>query len=59
VAAPGGWQEAEAALPLCPSGKRRWFGTLDFTLGGRPRSLRVAFDLQAPSAPPGVGERRP
>jgi hypothetical protein len=59
VAAPGGWQEAEAALPLCPSGKRRWFGRLDFTLGGRPRSLRVAFDLQPPSAPPGVGERRP
>jgi hypothetical protein len=59
VATPGGGQEAFAALPLCPSGKRRWFGTLDFTLDGRPRSLRFAFDLQPPSAPPGEGERRP
>lgn len=59
AAAPGGWQEALAALPLCPSGKRRWFGTLDFTLEGRPRSLRFAFDLQPPPAPPGDGERRP
>jgi hypothetical protein len=59
VAAPGGGQETLAALPLCPSGKRRWFGTLDFTLDGRPRSLRFAFDLEPPSAAPGGGERRP
>lgn len=58
VASPGGWQEALAALPLCPSGKRRWFGTLDFALGGRARSLRFAFDLQPPSPAPGRGEPR-
>jgi hypothetical protein len=48
AAAEDGWQEAEAVLPLCPSGKRRWFGTLDFTLAGRPRSARFAFDLAPP-----------
>ncbi len=49
VPASDGWQEAEAVLPLCPSGKRRWFGRLDFTLGGRARSARFAFDV-APAA---------
>ena len=48
VLATDGWQEAEAVLPLCPSGKRRWFGRLDFTLAGRARSARFAFDLAAP-----------
>lgn len=43
-----GWQQAEAVLPLCPSGKRRWFGRLDFTLEGQARSARFAFDLQPP-----------
>jgi hypothetical protein len=52
VAASDGWQEAEAALPLCPSGKRRWFGRLDFTVGGRARSARFAFDLAAPPRQP-------
>jgi hypothetical protein len=52
VPAPDGWHEAEAALPLCPSGKRRWFGTLDFTLAGRARSARFAFDLAAPPRRP-------
>jgi hypothetical protein len=48
VPARDGWQEAEAVLPLCPSGKRRWFGRLDFTVGGRARSARFALDLAAP-----------
>lgn len=52
VAASDGWQEAEAVLPLCPSGKRRWFGRLDFTVGGRTRSARFAFDLAAPPRQP-------
>ena len=50
VPAGDGWQEAEAVLPLCPSGNRRWFGHLDFTLDGRARSTRFAFDLDAPSS---------
>jgi hypothetical protein len=50
VAAADGWQEAEAALPVCLSGRRRWFGTLGFTLDGRPRSARFAFDLTPPRA---------
>ena len=52
VLAPDGWQEAEAVLPLCPSGNRRWFGRLDFTLAGRARSARFAFDLAAPPRRP-------
>ena len=59
VAAPEGWHEAVAALPLCASGNRRWFGTLDFTLGGRARSARFAFDLEPPPATPGQGARQP
>ena len=53
VPAADGWQEAEAVLPLCPSGNRRWFGQLDFTLDGRARSAHFAFDLDAP--PRGTG----
>lgn len=52
VLAPDGWQEAEAVLPLCPSGKRRWFGRLDFTVAGQARSARFAFDLAAPAGRP-------
>lgn len=48
VPAADGWQEAEVVLPLCPSGKRRWFGRLNFRLDGRARSGRFAFDLAAP-----------
>jgi hypothetical protein len=46
-----GWQEADAALPLCMSGRRRWIGTLDFTVDERPRSIRFAFDLAPPPGP--------
>ena len=52
VPASDGWQDAEAVLPLCPSGKRRWFGRLDFTLAGRARAARFAFDLAAPPRRP-------
>ncbi len=50
VAADDGWQVAEAALPVCISGRHRWLGTLDFTLDGRSRSARFAFDLTPPDA---------
>lgn len=50
VMAADGWQEAEAVLPLCPSGKRRWFGRLDFRLAGQARSARFALDLAAPDS---------
>jgi hypothetical protein len=52
VPASDGGQYAEAVLPLCPSGERRWFGRLDFTLAGRARSARFAFDLAAPPRRP-------
>jgi len=58
VQAPDGWQEAEVVLPICPSGNRRWFGTLAFTHAGRPRSARFTFDLQQPSQTPGDGTAR-
>jgi hypothetical protein len=56
-----GWHEAEVALPLCPSGRRRWLGTLAFTLAGRARTARFAFDLAAPPRPSssGAGPGRP
>ena len=30
-----GWQEADVVLPLCPSGKRRWYATVEGTVAGR------------------------
>jgi hypothetical protein len=48
-----GWQEAEASLPLCMSGRRRWIGTLDFAVDGQPGSARFAFDLTPPPGPSG------
>jgi hypothetical protein len=45
-----GWQEAEAVLPSCVSGNRRWLATLSFTLDGRPRTVLFAFDLEPPAA---------
>jgi hypothetical protein len=59
VPASDGWQTVEAVLPLCPSGKRRWFGRLDFTLAGRARSARFAFALQTPPGSPAPGARQP
>ncbi len=45
-----GWYQADVVLPACPSGSRRWFGTLEFTAAGQPRRAQFAFDL-APKAP--------
>jgi len=58
VPAKGGWLETEAVLPLCPSGRRRWFGTLDFTFAGTARSVRFAFDLSPPTREPGAPGRQ-
>jgi hypothetical protein len=44
----GGWQEADVVLPLCPSGKRRWFATVEGTVAGRPRTARFRLDLEPP-----------
>jgi hypothetical protein len=47
-----GWQEAEVVLPLCRSGKRRWFATVEGTAAGRLRSARFRLDLAPPSSGP-------
>jgi hypothetical protein len=49
VAGQDGWLEAEAVLPRCMSGNRRWYATVEGTVAGQPRSARFRFDL----APPG------
>jgi hypothetical protein len=48
VPAGDGWQEAEVVLPLCPSGKRRWYATVEGTAGGRPVIARFRLDLAVP-----------
>ena len=52
VAGESGWQEAEVVLPLCPSGKRRWYATVEGTAAGRPRTARFRFDLASPGPAP-------
>ncbi len=47
-----GWHEAEAVLPLCKSGKRRWFATFEGTVAGKPRTARFRLDLTPPSEAP-------
>ena len=44
----GGWQEAEVVLPFCPSGKRRWYATVEGTVAGQPRTARFRLDLAPP-----------
>jgi hypothetical protein len=48
----GGWQEAEVVLPLCKSGNRTWFATVEGTFAGKPRTARFQLDLTPPSSPP-------
>ena len=45
-----GWQEAEVVLPFCPSGKRRWYGTVEGTVDGRPRVVGFKLDLTPPGS---------
>lgn len=51
-----GWHVAEVVLPLCKSGKRTWFATLEGSVAGRPRTARWRIDLapaaEAPAPPP-------
>ncbi len=51
-----GWHVAEVVLPMCKSGKRTWFATLDGNVAGTPRTARWRVDLtpaaEAPAPPP-------
>ncbi len=47
-----GWHEAEAVLPLCKSGKRRWFATVEGSVDGKPRTALFRLDLASPSEAP-------
>lgn len=47
-----GWQEAEAVLPLCGSGKRRWYATVEGTVSGKARTALFRLDLAKPEAAP-------
>ena len=47
-----GWQEAEAVLPLCGSGKRRWYATVVGTVSGKARTALFRLDLAKPEAAP-------
>jgi hypothetical protein len=50
VGAAGGWQEANVVLPMCPSGKRRWYVTVEGTVAGRRVKAAARFDLASPSS---------
>ena len=47
-----GWQEAEVVLPMCKSGRKTWYATLEGTVAGKPRTARFQLDLTPPSSPP-------
>lgn len=50
-----GWHVAEVVLPMCGSGKRTWFATVEGNVGGGPRTARFRIDLTPPAdaaAPP-------
>jgi hypothetical protein len=47
-----GWQAAEVVLPLCGSGERRWYATVEGTAAGRPRAARFRLDLTPPGQAP-------
>ncbi|MFN7988447.1 MAG: hypothetical protein U0529_13310 [Thermoanaerobaculia bacterium] len=47
-----GWQEAEVFLPMCRSGNRTWFATVEGTVAGKPRTAMFRLDLAPPSTPP-------
>jgi hypothetical protein len=43
-----GWHEADVVLPLCVSGDRRWFATVEGIVAGRPRAARFQFSVAPP-----------
>ena len=50
--AAGGWHEAEVVLPLCKSGTKTWYATLEGKVGGAPVSARYRLDLTPPAEAP-------
>lgn len=51
-AAADGWHEADVVLPLCASGDRRWFASVEGMVAGRPRVARFEFTLAPPGPEP-------
>ena len=47
-----GWQDAEVVLPMCRSGKRTWYATLEGNVAGKPRTARFRLDLTPPAEAP-------
>jgi hypothetical protein len=47
-----GWQEAEVVLPMCKSGKRTWYATLEGSVAGAPVAARWRLDLTPPAEAP-------
>jgi hypothetical protein len=47
-----GWQEAEVVLPMCKSGRKTWYATVEGSVAGKLRSARFQLDLTPPSSPP-------
>jgi hypothetical protein len=43
---------ADVVLPLCPSGKRRWYATVEGTIAGRAVTARFRLDLAPPPSVP-------
>lgn len=43
-----GWQEAEVFLPMCRSGNRTWFATVEGSVAGKPRTAMFRLDLAPP-----------
>lgn len=47
-----GWHAAEVVLPMCKSGKRTWFATLEGNVGGKAVAARWRVDLTPPAEAP-------
>ena len=50
VPAGGGWQEAVVVLPVCQSGNRRWYATVEGTTAGQRLAARFRVDLTPPGS---------
>jgi len=40
-----GWYAANAPIPMCPSGKFRWYGNMEFTIAGAAHRGGFQFDI--------------
>jgi hypothetical protein len=45
-AAEDGWYVAKAPIPMCPSGKVRWYGNMDFSIDGAAYVGGFQFDIE-------------